>query len=295
MTAADSYERLAYHLDSIVALVLFLYASIVALTINHARSPIRVFGFVLAALGCFSVVAAIGLLHTAGAFDEMRPPRFSVDPYKPGMMWLLALAFFIAGLALVVVANSQRHSNKLLKLDRKNSPAGYGRISRYLHWTIAILFLLLIPMGVFATMLPYDVEYRHAIYVIHKTAGLTVLVLAAVRVAWLLYSSAPLAETLSRREKALARVAHVALYIFLLAFPVSGFVLGTSLGKVSHFYIWDLPMLWEPHEASLAWARWAHKIVLPFTFYLVFLSHLLGAFKHRFVGGHENGAKRMVT
>lgn len=295
MIGGDGYERLAYHLDSLIALVLFVYASMVALMINHRRPEVRARGLWLGAAGCLALTAGIVGLAFAGQFAEMRPPRFSIDPYKPVVMWIMAAIFLVAGVALAHAARGQRNLGSELDIGRDNDPERYGRVSRYLHWTIAILFLLLIPMGVFSTMLPYDVAYRHAFYVIHKTVGLTVLLLAAIRVGWLLYSPPPPHPDLSGFERSAARVAHLALYFFLLAFPLSGFVLGTSLGKLTHFYIWDLPLFWGEHEASLAWARWAHKIILPFTFYLVFVGHLLGAFKHRFLAGHENAAKRMVT
>lgn len=295
-TVGDNEERLPYHLDSIIALALLAYASIVAVAINHGRPNIRTLGITLAAVACLAVTGGIWVLDLAGQFAEMRPPRFSIDPHKPIVMHVLGFVFLIAGLALIFVARRQSNRTDELVLDRRNEPRRYGRLSRLYHWIIAVLFLLLVPMGVFTTMLPYDVEYRQAFYVIHKSVGLTVFALAGARVVWLMLSPGPgLSPKLKGWERLAARTAHFAMYFFLFAFPISGFVLGTSLGKLSHLYFWDLPLLWEPHEASLAAARWMHKIILPFAFYLVFLGHILGAMKHQFIDRHEESFRRMAT
>ena len=295
-TVGDNHERLPWHLDSIIGLGLLAYAALIAVAINHVSPAVRALGIAFAAIGCLAVTGTIWALDLAGQFAEMRPPRFSIDPHKPIVMHILAAVFLVAGLSLLFVARRQSKRTDKLVLDKRNEPGRYGRLSRLYHWIIAVLFLLLVPMGVFTTMLPYDVEYRQAFYVIHKSVGLTVFALAGARVIWLMLSPGPgLSPELQGWERLAARTAHVAMYFFLVAFPISGFVLGTSLGKLSHFYFWDLPLLWEPHEASLAAARWMHKIILPFAFYLVFLGHILGAMKHQFVDKHESSFRRMVT
>ena len=295
-TVGDNHARLPYHLDSIIAFGMLAFAVVVALTLNHRRPTVRVIGIALAAMGSLAVAAIIWWLDAAGQFAEMRPPRFSIDPHKPVVMHVMAAVFLIAGLILVLVAIRQTRRADQLVLSRRNEADRYGLVSRLYHWTIAILFLLLIPMGVFTTMLPYDVEYRQAFYVVHKSVGLTVFLLAGARVVWLMLSPAPpLSPHLRGWERLAAKVAHFGMYFFLFAFPISGFVLGTSLGKLSHFYFWDLPLFWGTDEPSLAAARWMHKIILPFAFYLVFLGHILGALKHQYVDNDKNSFRRMVT
>ena len=292
----DNHERLPFHLDSIMALGLVGLAVAVALTINHRRSAVRAAGIALAGLGCIGTAVGIFGLDLAGQYAELRPSRFAIDPYKPIVMRVLGVVFLLSGLLLGYVAYRQSTRTDELHLPRHNANERYGRVSRFFHWTIATLFLLLVPMGVFTTMLPYDVEYRQVFYVIHKSIGLTVFLLAAGRLLWLALSPSPsLSSKLNGWERLAARTAHYAFYFFLFAFPVSGFVLGTSLGKLSHFYLWDFPLFWGPDEESLAAARVMHKLVLPFTFYLVFIGHVLGAAKHQYLDGHEDSFRRMVT
>ncbi len=292
----DNHARLPFHLDSAISLGLVGYAVVVAVMLNHRVAGFRVAGILAAAFGCLAVAAAIVGLDLGGQFAEMRPPRYSIDPFKPILMRFLAVTFLLAAVVLLLVAQRQSQRSDQLVLAARNEPVRYGYVSRLFHWTIAILFLLLVPMGVFTTMLPYDVGYRQAFYVIHKSVGLTVFLLAAARLVWVLLSPRPpLAAGLKGWERLFAHSAHYAFYLFLFVFPISGYVLGTSLGKLSHFYFWDLPMLWGPGEESLSAARLMHKLVLPFAFYFLFLGHVLGAAKHQYVDGHNDSFRRMVT
>ena len=295
-TIGDNHERLPYQLDSVIALALVAYAAGVALLINHRRPRLRVVGIAMAAFGCFAITASILGLDLGGQFAEMRPPRYSVDPFKPWMMRGLGALFLLAGVVLVFAARRQSGRTDQLVLAGRNETSRYGRVARFFHWTIAGLFLLLVPMGVFTTMLPYDVEYRQAFYVVHKSIGLTVFLLATARVVWLWLSPRPaLAPGLHGWERFIAHCTHYAFYFFLFVFPISGFVLGTSLGKLSHFYAWDFPLFWAPDEESLSAARLLHKIVLPLAFYVAILGHVLGAAKHQYLDGHSDSFRRMVT
>ena len=292
----DNDERLPYHLDSLMALGLVAFAAAVALAMNHRKPGMRVFGIGAAALGCVAVAAGIFGLDMAGQYAELRPPRFAIDPHKPIVMRVLAVVFLLSGLLLGRIAYRQLSREDELRLARRNDSGRFGRVSRFYHWTIVVLILLLIPMGVFTTMIPYDIEYRQAFYVVHKSVGLTVLLLAIARIIWLAMNPPPpFSAELAGWERGLARGAHYAFYFFLFAFPISGFVLGTSLGKLSHFYLWDFPLFWGPDEASLSAARWMHKIVLPFALYFVLMGHVLGAVKHQYADGQADAFRRMVT
>ena len=292
----DNHERLPFHLDSIIALGLVVFAIVVALMLNHRSPRFRVYGIALAGAGCFAVAGGILALDFNGQFAEMRPHRYAIDPFKPVVMRVLAAAFMQFGVLLSVLAHRQSRRTDELTIGTHNEPNRFGMVSRLYHWTIAILILLLVPMGVFTTMIPYDVEYRQIFYVIHKSIGLTVFLLAAARLGWLTMTPGPdLSSHLAPWERVAARGAHWVFYFLMFAFPISGFVLGTSLGKLSHFYIWDFPLFWGPDEASLSAARLMHKIFLPLTLLLVLLGHVLGATKHRYVDGQEDSFRRMVT
>lgn len=289
-------HRMPFHLDSIIALGLLAYSLIVAVMMNHARPGMRVAGIWGAAIGCLAIAASVIWLQSIGALDKTAPALLPTDKLDATLMGALAGIFAVGGVVLAVVAIGQSKRSDVLTLGNSNEPARYGRRARYFHWTIAILFILLIPMGIFTSMIPKDQEYHQAYYVIHKSLGLTVLMLAVARVAWLITNPAPkLDSSLSWWEKILAHGAHYALYFFLFAFPISGLLLGTYAGKLSHFYFWDLPLFLEPSTDAVKLPGFLHKVALPYLFYLVFLGHIVGALKHQFIDKHKDAFRRMVT
>ncbi len=292
----DNDHRLPYHLDSFIGLALVAYALVVTALINHTQPKMRVAGIWGAALGCLAIAGGVVYLDIIGAFSEVRPPILPTDSSKPILIRIIAGAFGLAGLVLSIVAAGQAKRQDALQIGNRNEPARYGKVARYYHWTIAILFLLLIPMGIFMTMIPVDQEYRQAYYVIHKSLGFTVLILAIARLIWLIMNPVPKLDAgLARWEKFLAHSAHYTLYFFLFAFPIFGFVLSTYGGKLSHFFFWDTPLLWEHSVEGTKLPALLHKVILPYLFYLVFLAHILGALKHRFVDKHTDAFRRMVT
>ena len=289
-------HRMPFHVDSIIALGLLAYSLIIAVLMNHSRPTIRVAGIWGAAVGCLAVAVSIIWLDAVGAFDRTAPVIIPADHLDATFMRVMAGLFAVGGVVLALVAMGQAKRTDVLTLGTQNEPARYGRRSRYFHWVIAILFILLIPMGIFTSMIPKDLEYHQAFYVIHKSLGLTVLILAVMRVAWLITNPAPkLDSSLSWWEKFLAHGAHYSLYFFLFAFPISGFWLGTFAGKFSHFYFWDLPLIVAPDVDAVKLPGFLHKVALPYLFYLVFLGHIAGALKHQFIDKHKDAFRRMVT
>ena len=289
-------HRMPFHLDSIIALGLLAYSLVIAVLMNHARPGMRAAGIWGAAIGSLAIAASIIWLQAVGAFDRTAPVIVPFDKLDATFMRVMAGLFAMGGIALVLVAVGQSKRSDVLTLGTRNETARYGRRARYFHWVIAILFILLIPMGIFTSMIPKDLEYHQAFYVIHKSLGFTVLILAVARVAWLIANPAPKLDTsLSWWEKILAHGAHYALYFFLFAFPISGFWLGTFAGKLSHFYFWDLPLIVGPSTDAVKLPGFLHKVALPYLFYLVFLGHIAGALKHQFLDKHKDAFRRMVT
>lgn len=289
-------ERMPGHIDSWLSLAIVLASLLVAAAINGERPAVRVAGTVLAALGCLAVPAWFVWALGTGVIGAPRPQDLPTDAAKPALMWLTALAALAAGVFLLVVARWQSRRNDRLALPAHNQADRYGRASRILHWTTAILFLSLIPMGIFTTMIPFDADYRQGYYVAHKTIGLTVLILLAVRLVWNWISPRPALDAgLRPWERRMAHGAHLALYVFMIAFPVTGYVMSTYGGKLSHFFVWDLPLLFgQDLEAIRVWGL-LHKIVLPYLFFLVIGAHVLGALKHQFIDGHRTAFRRMAA
>ncbi len=292
----DNSGRAPYQVDSLAGIAVVLLALLVAATLNHARAHIRVIGVALASLMCFALFAALIAFDFAGVLDNPRPAVLPVDDVKPLFLRLQAFAALAAGIFLIFVTIWQTRRDDELVLTASNETTRYGRVSRYLHWTTAITFIALVPMGLFMTILPEDTFYRHGFYVVHKSLGFTVLLLVLARLFWHYRNPRPaLAASLKTWERRLAHSVHVLFYVFMIAFPVSGFIMSTYGGKLSHFYFWDLPLFWPPDQDAIIPPGLIHKVILPYIFYALIVLHILGAMKHQFIDKQPDGFRRMVS
>ena len=264
--------------------------------LNFSAPKVRVFGTLLAALGCFVIATWFFIfVMNSGLLENPKPNQTPLDSAKPTLLWIQSITAFLTGVFLLFIANYQRKSNEILDLSAKNEKDRYGRVSRLLHWTIAILFISLIPMGIFSSMIPEETSYRNAYYVVHKTIGVTVFLLVIVRLIWNKISKRPaLDNTLTSTEKKLAHRAHYILYFMLLVIPITGFMMTSYHGYGTFFFFWELPPLWEQSNVYQIWGGF-HKYLLPYIVYIILGAHVLGALKHQFIDKHDSAFKRMVS
>ena len=264
--------------------------------LNFSAPKVRVFGTLLAALGCFVIATWFFIfVMNSGLLENPKPNQTPLDSPKPTLLWIQSITAYLTGVFLLFIANYQRKSNEILDLSAKNEKDRYGRVSRLLHWTIAILFISLIPMGIFSSMIPEETSYRNAYYVVHKTIGVTVFLLVIVRLIWNKISKRPaLDNTLTPTEKKLAHRAHNILYFMLLVIPITGFMMTSYHGYGTFFFFWELPPLWEQSNVYQIWGGF-HKYLLPYIVYIILGAHVLGALKHQFIDKHDSAFKRMVS
>jgi cytochrome b561 len=231
----------------------------------------------------------------SGVLEDPKPNQTPLDSAKPSLLWIQSVTALLTGLFLLYVANRQRLNSSVLVLTAKNEVNRYGRVSRMLHWTIAILFIALIPMGIFTSMIPEDADYRNAYYVVHKSIGVTIFLLVLVRLVWNKLSRRPsLDNALTTREEKLAHRAHNTLYFMMLAIPITGFMMTSYHGYETYFFFWEIQPLWEESDIYQVWGGF-HKYLLPYLLYIVLGAHILGALKHQFIDKHPNAFKRMVS
>ena len=76
-----------------------------------------------------------------------------------------------------------------------NTSANFGTVAKTIHWLTAALVLALFPLGAYISRLKpqslEEVEAAFFYFSLHKTLGLTVLVLAVVRVLWWVFQPRP--------------------------------------------------------------------------------------------------------
>lgn len=292
---APTPEGMLPHFESWIALAIVGFAVWVARLLNHKASNFRAAGTLLAALGCFGVVGWFSMVLGSGIFESPKPFQTPMDALKPAILWAQAIVALLGGVVLLGVANRQRKGAELLELANVNESSRYGRVSRILHWTTAILFILMIPMGVFASMIPEGIWYRTEYMVVHKSIGLIVLGLFVARLVWNRKSKRPgLDASLKPVEKKLAHGAHIVLYVLMFAVPVTGYFMTSLHGYPSYFFFIELQPLLAESEAYKIWGLF-HKYILQYLIYLILGAHVLGALKHHYIDKHQSAFKRMVS
>ena len=288
-------EGMLAHFESWIALGIVLLAFSTSYLLNHRLPAIRAIGTLLAALCCFGVVAWFSSVLNTGVLENPKPYQAPMDAAKPALLWAQVVCAFVAGIVLLVIANKQRIQGEVLELAVHNEGERYGRVSRVLHWFTAILFIAMIPMGIYSSMIPEDVWYRTEYNTVHKTIGLIVLGLLLLRLIWNKVSRRPsLDASLKPLERKLARIAHFLLYLLLLSVPVTGYVMTSIHGYPSYLFSLEIKPFIPASDAYKIWGLF-HKYLLQYLVYLILGAHILGALKHRYIDKQNNAFSRMVS
>ena len=157
----------------------------------------------------------------------------------------------------------------------------YSRMG--IHWIIAALLLIQIPLAWYMIDLP-DGPVRYENYALHKALGIVIFALGALRLVWALISRRPrLPGEMSFPEKALAKVSQFILYFIIILMPISGWVMSSAADvPVDLFGLITLPMLVAPDKEFMESMQQIH-IAQSYILLTILGLHVIGALKHCFV------------
>ena len=161
-----------------------------------------------------------------------------------------------------------------------------GAVQRYspamqaLHWAVAVLMVCVLPLAWTMVSLPRTAPNRELLYLLHKSVGITILALAAVRLIVRVSRPIPPEPAGTPRWMAVsAKASHWLLYAVLLAMPVSGYVLSTASGAgVSYFGLFDLPSL--PKNPTVAATARSIHLSVQWAVYALIALHLAATAWH---------------
>lgn len=163
----------------------------------------------------------------------------------------------------------------------------YTRTAIVLHWVIALLVLVTIPLGLVGASA--DGDLGQSATDLHKPIGITVLVLTLVRLGWRLANPAPeLPPAMRPALRTAARLAHWLFYLLLLGLPVSGWWMTSAFRQHPvDFGVFTIPFL--PVKTGMASAGPAHSIHESLAWMMIALVglHVAAALKHHFVDRDE--------
>jgi cytochrome b561 len=164
----------------------------------------------------------------------------------------------------------------------RSHKAGFGSITKSLHWVMAALFISVFAVGWYMDFLPLGMaklEWMSR----HKSLGVTVLALAVLRIVWRLYEPTPDALGKHVLERLAAKVGHLGLYAVMLAMPLTGWMMSSAANfPVSVFGLFTLPNLVAPDQGLFETLKTAH-FLLSWAIVVLVLGHVAAALKHHFI------------
>ena len=102
----------------------------------------------------------------------------------------------------------------------------YTTVAITLHWLIAALIVTIATLGLIMVNVKLAPIWQFRLYQWHKSIGITILLLAMVRLVWrLAYPAPPLPAEMPRLERQAASSAHWVLYGLMLGLPLVGWAL----------------------------------------------------------------------
>lgn len=164
----------------------------------------------------------------------------------------------------------------------KNSAQRYGAFAIILHWLVAMLVIALLSIGLYMTSLP-DGDPKWEWYSLHKSLGISVFVLAIVRLIWRYRNIQPaMPPGLKWYEIKLAHLTHTMFYVALLVLPISGYVDSSAGGYHLAWFGIDIPLLIPENKALLEFSEAFHTTVAYMLIGLLAM-HLAAVAKHHFL------------
>ena len=162
-------------------------------------------------------------------------------------------------------------------------PERYTTVAVILHWLIALLVVVQFGLGWGMQEIPKKPPGPRAeAFNLHKSLGLTIFALMALRVTWRVRHPPPALPPMPRWQARLANSTHVLLYVALVAMPIAGYLGSVFSGYPVRFFGLALPAwgaarpdLKELMSAAHLWISWALAAA--------FAAHMAGVAKHTFI------------
>lgn len=158
----------------------------------------------------------------------------------------------------------------------------YTRTAVAFHWVLALALVTSFGVGLYMTGLPFSPR-RLQLYNWHKWAGVTILLLSLLRLAWRLTHRPPADVAGPPWQQRASRATHRAMYALFLAVPLIGWAYSSAAGfPIVLFGVLPLPDFVPVDRALSEWIKPFHEISAWMLAGLVAL-HVAAALKHHFI------------
>lgn len=164
----------------------------------------------------------------------------------------------------------------------------YTTVAIALHWAIALMIIGLIAVGWIMGELEGPTQYT--VVQLHKSFGITVLLLSVARIVWRLMNRPPEEPPMAAWQAWASRAVHILFYVLIIAMPLTGWIMASASSDAPTRYFWlvdirlpGIPSLdaetrhgleegFEQVHGNLAWVMIGLLVL-----------HVAGAVKHHFI------------
>ena len=159
----------------------------------------------------------------------------------------------------------------------------FPALSIALHWVMVLLISAVYAAILLRENYPKGSDIREGFKTWHFMLGLTVLALVVIRlIARLSSRKPPITPKPAAWQTLVANITHFALYTFMLAMPIAGWVILSASGKVIPFFGLELPALIGPNKALAGQIKELHEAVGTIGYFLIGI-HAAAALFHHYV------------
>lgn len=162
---------------------------------------------------------------------------------------------------------------------------GYTPVARVLHWTTAVLVLVMIPVGFYIANAE---DVPDALYDLHKSVGMLILPLMLFRLFYrLTHTPPPLPDDIPMIQRLAAHANHWGLYVLLIAQPLVGWIATSAYrAPIPFFWLFNLPPIWREDRAFSERMYMVHGWI-GFAIAIFVLGHIGAALFHHLVRKDE--------
>lgn len=152
-----------------------------------------------------------------------------------------------------------------------------------LHWLMLLLIVAVYAFIEFRGMYPKGSDPRELMKALHFMLGMSVFFLALLRLIVRFSTKTPdIIPEPKPLEKLLAKLMHIALYIFMIGMPLLGWLILNANGKTVPFFGLQLPVLIAENKGLSKQLREIHEIGGSVGYFLLGI-HALAALFHHYV------------
>ena len=170
----------------------------------------------------------------------------------------------------------------------------YTVTARVLHWLMAALVLVMIPLGIVIAN-EWGGPVQEPLYNLHKSIGAVILPLVALRLIYrLTHPPLPLPADIPPIQQFAAHATHWTLYALLIVQPTIGWIATSAYpAPLPVFGLFELPPIW-PEDRPFSERLFAVHRFLGITIAVVAAMHIGAALHHHFLR-RDRVLMRMVT